>query len=211
MRALLFVFALLLFGQVTELPLAMAADDPVMEKAIVKVKDEAKIPAMEAGVLTQFQVREGMHLKKGEIVAVIDDREAKARLKVAKYTEIGAWKVVEQDIEERYAQAAAAVAKVDWEKDLEANKNHKKAVAESEIRRKKLDYNRAKLQIEKAGNDRIMARYDAKTKTAEREAAQMALEWRTIQAPFDGEVVKTFVHQSEWVQPGRTDFAADAF
>ena len=204
MRANLCFVALLLMGQFAGFtsPTATAAEDPVMEKATVKVKDEAKIPAMEAGVLTKLNVREGARVKKDDVIAVIDDREAKARLKIAKYAELGAWKLVEQDIEERYARAAAELAEADLKKDLEANRNAKGAVAESEIARKRLDAKRAKLQIEKAGNDRVIASYDAKTKTAERKAAEMALEWRTISAPFDGDVVKTFVHQSEWVQPG---------
>ena len=193
---------LLLMSPIFVTSSAMAAGDPVMEKATVKVKDEAKIPAMEAGVLTKLNVREGARVKKNEVIAVIDDREAKARLKIAKYAELGAWKVVEQDIEERYAAAAAEVAKAKWEKALDSNRQFKGAVVEGEILTLKLDYKRARLQIEKAKNDQVMAEYDAKTKTAERKAAEMALGWRTITAPFDGDVVKTFIHQSEWVQPG---------
>ncbi len=204
MTAMIYFALLLLFGPVAESTNRSATADgnPVVQPAIVRVQDEAKIPAMEAGVLTQFSVREGARVKKDEVLAVIDDREAKARLKISKYAEIAAWKLVKQDIEERYARAASELAEADLKKDLEANRQAKGAVAGSEIERKRLDYKRATLQIEKAGNDRVMAGYDAKTKTAEREAAEMALGWRTIRAPFDGDVVKTFVRQSEWVQPG---------
>ena len=58
------------------------------------------------------------------------------------------------------------------------------------------------MQIEKAQNDQLLAGFDAKTKRAERKAAEMALNWRTIRAPFGGDVVKTYVQQSEWVNPG---------
>jgi multidrug resistance efflux pump len=57
-------------------------------------------------------------------------------------------------------------------------------------------------QIEKARKDQILARLEAKTKMAELEATEMALERRTILAPFDGEVVDTYRHKSEWVNPG---------
>jgi len=174
----------------------------VLERAFIRVQDEAEISAPEAGVLMQMEMREGQRVKKDEVLGVVDDREARARLKIAKYAEVAAWKLVEQDIEERYAKAAAAVAKVEWEQGLESNRLHKGAVVESELRRMKLDFKRSQLQIEKAANDRILSGYDAKTKTAEREAAQMALDWRIIRAPFDGDVVETFVHQSEWVTPG---------
>jgi len=196
--------AALLLGQVSAAPrnTAPVGGDLVLEKAYIKVRDEAKIPAMEAGVLTLLDVREGDRIKEGEVLAMIDDREAQAQVTVAKYKEAAAVKRAEQTIEIRYAKAAADVAEADWKRDVEANSINKGAVPESEMERKKLDQRRAELQIEKAMNDRVLSAYDAQTARAERKAAQMALDWRTIRAPFDGDVVQTYVHQSEWVQPG---------
>lgn len=204
MSAITYFVAFVLLGQVgTSAPNYATADgNPVLEPAYVKVQDEARIPATEAGMLIELGVREGDRVKKDEVLARIDDREAQARVKISRYAEKAAIELAIQDIEERYARAAAEVAEAEWKKDLESNRIKKGAVAESEIERKKLDFKRATLQIEKAANDRVMSGYEAKTKRAEREAAEMALAWRTIQAPFDGEVVKTFVHQSEWVNPG---------
>jgi len=204
MTAMPYFVALLLLSQVTDSAQRYATADgnPVLAKAYIRVQDEAEISAPDAGLLMEMEMREGMRIKKDEVLGVVDPRETEARLKIAKYAELAAKKLVELDIEERYARAAAAVAKVEWEQAQEANAKHKGAVPQSELRRKKLDYERARLQIEKAHDDRIMASYDAKTKTAEREAAQMMLDMRTIRAPFDGDVVKTFVHQSEWVTPG---------
>jgi multidrug resistance efflux pump len=39
-------------------------------------------------------------------------------------------------------------------------------------------------------------------KKAELAAAEIALDRRTIQAPFDGEVQQLIMHQAEWVNPG---------
>lgn len=175
--------------------------NPVLDANIL-VKDEANIPAVEAGMLIEMGVREGTLVKKDEILARIDDRKAKAAVKVTRYAEQAAKKASEQDIEKRYAQAAADVAKVEWEQGLESNRLHKGAVVETELRRMKLDFKRATLQIEKAINDQYLAGLDANTKTAEREAAEMELDWRTIRAPFDGDVTKTNIQQSEWVNPG---------
>ena len=94
------------------------------------------------------------------------------------------------------------MAEAEYKKALEANEIKAKAISESEVERAKLDHRRAELQIEKAMNDRVLAGYDARTKRAERKAAEMALDWRTIRAPFAGDVVQTYVHQSEWVKPG---------
>ena len=176
--------------------------NPVLEPCIIKLQDEVRIPAQEAGVLIKMSVKEGSRLAEGDLLATIDDREAAAALKVAEYGLQAAIKRALDKIEETYARKAADVAKVDWEQVLEANKKKKDAISEIEIRQKKLVYERSELQIEKAQKDQELAKLDARTKKAERDAAEMALQWRTILAPFDGEVVDTYRHESEWVSPG---------
>jgi multidrug resistance efflux pump len=178
--------------------------NPVLDRCLIKPPgaDEVRIPAQEAGVLIKMPVTEGSLVAKGDLLAVIDDREARAALQIAEYSLQSAQQRAKEDIEIRYAQAAASVAKVDLEQDQKANLAQPGAIPDIEIRRKSLDWNRAKLQTEKAKKDQLLAGLESKTKEAERDAAKMALEWRTIVAPFDGEVVATYRHQSEWVNPG---------
>ena len=178
--------------------------NPVLDQCMIMLKgeDEIRIPAQESGVLISMPVKEGSRVAKGALLAKIDDREAKAALKVAQYGLQSAQHRAKEDIEIRYAQAAKDVAKVDVEQDLKANRDHPGAIPDIEIRRKQLDLKRSALQIEKAMKDQVLAGLEADTKEAERDAAKMALTWRTILAPFDGEVVTTYRHQSEWVNPG---------
>ena len=179
--------------------------NPVLQDCLIKLKgeDEIRIPAQESGVLIEMPVKEGSRVAEGDLLAKIDDREAKAAVKVAQYALQSAQQRAEEDIEIRYAKAAEAVAKIDVLQDLKANKDHPGAIPEIEIRRKKLDRDRSTLQIEKAQKDQILARLEADTKNAELEAAEMALKWANpILAPFDGEIVTTYRHQSEWVNPG---------
>lgn len=178
--------------------------NPVMDRCLIKPpgEDEVRIPAQEAGVLIKMPVTEGSQVSKGDLLALIDDREAKAALQIAIYGYQSAEQKAKEDIEIRYAQAAAAMAQVDLDQDKKANLAQPGAIPAIEIRRKTLDLKRATLQIEKAQKDQILAGLEAKTKAAERDAAQLALDSRTILAPFDGEVVTTYRHQSEWVNPG---------
>lgn len=178
--------------------------NPVLDGCRIELigEDEIRIPAQESGVLIEMPVKEGSRVSKGDLLATVDDREAKAAVTVARYALQSAVQRANETIEIRYAQAAEAVAKVDVEQDEKANLDHPGAIPEIEIRRKKLDLERSTLQIEKARKDQILARLEAKTKMAELEATEMALERRTILAPFDGEVVDTFRQQSEWVNPG---------
>ncbi len=185
--------------------LAMGSDnlsDPVLERCLIKVKDEVEIPAQKEGVLTEMSVIEGSAVEAGAKIAVIDDREAKAAVEVAKFAQEAAQEKAKDDIEARFASKTADVAKVDWERDLEANRRHAGSVPEIEISQKKLMYEKSQLQIEKATKDQYLAALDAKTKKAERDAAEVSLEKRTIYAPFAGEVVKLQREKSEWVNPG---------
>lgn len=176
--------------------------DPTFEGCLVKVKDKVEIPAQKEGVITEMAVVEGSSVKSGAKIAVIDDREAKAAVNVARYSLQAAEKRAKDDIEARFAAKSADVSKVDWERDLEANRRAAGAVPEIEVAQKKLMYEKSLLQMEKAANDQILAALDANVKRAELEAAGVALEKRSIHAPFDGEVVKLHREKSEWVNPG---------
>lgn len=176
--------------------------DPVLEPCWVKAKDEVEIPAQKEGVLTEMAVVEGSPVKGGGKIAVIDDREARAAVNVARFSLEAAEKRAKDDIEARFAAKSADVAKVDWERDIEANLRADGAVPDIEVQQKKLMYEKSILQQEKALNDQALAALDAKVKGAELEAAQVALKKRSIYAPFDGEVVKLHREKSEWVNPG---------
>ena len=100
------------------------------------------------------------------------------------------------------SKAQAAVAEKDYEKLLETNKRALGAVPAVEERRAKLDWDRAVLAIEKSGKDQVLAKFEAWTKQAEFEAADLAILRRKIIAPFDGEIVEIEHKQDEWVSPG---------
>jgi multidrug resistance efflux pump len=181
---------------------AAQADDPVLEPCEVKAREDVRIPAKEAGVLMRLPRKEGARVQKGDLLAAINNLQAKAALEVAEIGLQAAKKRAESDIEIRYAKKASKVALADWEQDMAANRRTPGAVSEADLRRKKLDYERLELQIEKAQNDDVLAKYDVKAKAAEMKAAQLALERREILAPFDGEIVNLYRHESEWLSPG---------
>jgi len=176
--------------------------DLVLTRCDVTVQEDVRIPAQEAGVLIRLPVKEGSRVEKGQLLAIIDNRESKAALDIATIALESARKRADEDIEVRYATAAAKVAKVDYEQDLRANRINPTAIPEIEIRRKELEWKSALLRIEKSENDRVLAGYEVKVKEAELEAAKKAVERRSVVAPFDGEVVRTFLHEAEWVNPG---------
>ena len=183
-------------------PRLAGAAELVLPACVVKHVDDIQLPAMEAGALVQLSVLEGSQVREGDVLGKIYDGDALMQLKGADSAYAGAFRRWKNDVPIRYAEAAAEVAKKDWEMMLESNKLSAKAVPEIEVLKKELEWKVTKLQIEKAKDDQILARFDALTKDAEREAAKLALERRTIRSLFDGEVVELFRHQGEWVNPG---------
>ena len=179
-----------------------AGADLVLPACVVKHVDDVQLPAMEAGVLVQLSVKEGSQVREGDVIGKIYDSEAQMQIKATESSYAAAFQRWKNDIPVRYAEAAAEVAKKDWEMMLQSNKLSAKAVPEIEVIKKELEWTVTKLQIEKAKDDQVLAKYDAYTKQAERDGARLALERRTIRSLFDGEVVELYRHQGEWVNPG---------
>lgn len=178
------------------------AEDPVLESCLVKTQEDISLPAEEAGVLKKLPWKEGAQVKKGELLAAINDLQAQASVEVAQIGLQAAEKRAESDIEVRYAEKASKVAWAKLEMAHEANRRAATAVPEAELQSLKLDYERLELQIEKAQNDGVLAKYEVKTKEAELKAAKLALGRREIRAPFDGEIITLYRHESEWLSPG---------
>jgi multidrug resistance efflux pump len=178
--------------------------NPVIPAATVKVADQIKLPAKEPGVLVQLSVKEGTQVKAGQVIGKIDDSEPQMKKVAALADYKGAYNRWQDDVEIRYAQAQAAYAKIKYDKLVDTNKQAIKSVPEVELNEAKLDWEHFKLAIEKSIHDKELAKYEAMTKQAEFDAAELAIKRRTIVAPFDGVVEKIERKQEEWVQPGDT-------
>ncbi|RIK74158.1 MAG: hypothetical protein DCC67_16960 [Planctomycetota bacterium] len=183
-------------------PAGRPPGDPTFDHAMISAENDAIIAAEVEGVLTQLSVKEGARLERGQVFATIDDRQAKAAVEIAENAHQAAVARAEDKIEEIFAKASADHALVDLQKDQLANQNTPNAVPDIEIRQKKLAYRRAQLQTEKAQKDRLIAGKEAAVKAAELKAAQIALDRRTLRAPFAGEVQELVQKEAQWVNPG---------
>jgi multidrug efflux pump subunit AcrA (membrane-fusion protein) len=182
-------------------PYQTQPDDPVVE-GVVRVSDEIKLPAREAGVLIHLGVKEGSQVRAGQQIGKIDDREIIQQMKAADYAMRAAAKKYDDDVDIRYAEAGAAVAKADYEELQETNQRADRAITDVDLRRGKLEWDKMTLAAEKAVKERELVLYDAHSKKAELELAKLALERRSIVAPFDGVVEEIARKQDEWVNPG---------
>jgi multidrug efflux pump subunit AcrA (membrane-fusion protein) len=183
-------------------PAALPGADPTFP-ASVRAKNDIRVPAEAEGLLEKLNVHEGSRVTMDDILALVDARRAQAAVDVAQFGFVAADERAKDMVEEKYATRAAEVAELDYQQSQQANlAGQGNVIARIEIEKKRLDWDRAKLQIEKAQKDRRLARLDADVKNAELEAARVELMRRTIRAKFDGEVQEVLVRESEWVNPG---------
>jgi multidrug efflux pump subunit AcrA (membrane-fusion protein) len=179
-----------------------AASDPLIYGCLVKLDEDVKVPAPEAGLLVQLAVKEGSQVREGEVLGKIYDEEVKIQKQAAEYALGAAHKAATDDIQFRYAKASADVAEKNYEKMLESNRTVAKSVTEVDVLKAKLEWDAAILSAEKAIHDQALAKYEYGQKKAERDGAVLAMKRRQIVAPFDGEVTTIYRHQDEWVSPG---------
>jgi multidrug efflux pump subunit AcrA (membrane-fusion protein) len=168
----------------------------------VSLIDEAEVPAREAGVLVSLNARRGMTVEAGSLLAQIDDLQAQMAKKVAQLEYDVSRKEAENDISVRAAQAASLVAKAEYDEAIEANRRVSGTVTPSEVRRLLLTYNRSRLQIELAQLEFSIVRLNTRTRAAQVEAAENAIQRRRIEAPLSGVIAEVHRHAGEWVNAG---------
>ena len=176
--------------------------EPTLERCLVSLIDEAKVPAREEGVLVQLSVREGDVVSRDEVIARIDDNQPQMERRKAKAEHDQAVAKAASDVDVRYSNKARQVAFKAWEKAENAHKQSPGSVTEVERDRLRLEAEKTDLQIEQAELERKLSALAAAAKGVEVEAADNSIERRLIKAPLDGVVVQVFPHQGEWMQPG---------
>jgi macrolide-specific efflux system membrane fusion protein len=194
------LLAVLAHGQDAAQP--APASTATLSNCLVTVKDEAKVPAQEAGQLLAVIAKEGDEVKKGALLAQIDDRQALSDKKLAEVEAEAATIEASSDAEERVAKMSVGVTKAAYDQIYEANKMVAGAKSQAELRMKQFEWKRAEEQEYQATVNRKLAYAKAKGASEKVSATDIAIQRRQITAPVDGRVVEMMVHEGEWVNPG---------
>ena len=147
LRAFMLAIALALFPAAA----SVAADaEPVLERCLVSLMEEAKVPAREGGVLEELLAREGDVVKRGDVIAKIDDNQPQMERRKAKAEHDQTVAKAESDVDVRYAVAAEKVAQIEYEKAAESDRKVPGSVTRVELNRLQLNEQKSELQIEQA-------------------------------------------------------------
>lgn len=93
--------------------LVLAAEPIKVQSAMIKILDEAEVPARDAGVLASLDVREGQRVKAGQVLGQLDSDEAQVALSRAELELNIADKQSENTLPVRTAQAALSEAEAE--------------------------------------------------------------------------------------------------
>jgi multidrug efflux pump subunit AcrA (membrane-fusion protein) len=174
----------------------------VLERALVTLIDDNKVPATEAGMLMEVPVKEGHTVNKDDLLAQIDSRSSLAKQRIAYAEEQAANAQAANDAEVEVAEAAILVSKEEWEQSKRIRESTPQAVPESQLRKDFFNYQKALAQKKQAVSEKHIAGLTATAKHAQFEAATVEIDLRQIRAPFKGEVVEIMKKAGDWVTAG---------
>lgn len=174
----------------------------VIDLCTVEPSKDPVISASEAGLLVELSVDEGSMVDEDQQLGRVDDDVPKMQKKVTFFQMRQARNRATDTVDEDYARAAHDVALKELESVETANQTTDRAFPMVEVQRARLEATRSEMAIKKSLNDRKLSEDDYWTRKAEYEAADLAVKRRVILAPTQGEVVKLFHQQGEWVNPG---------
>jgi macrolide-specific efflux system membrane fusion protein len=193
--------ALLALLLVTQTP---AAEPIEIDAVLLTPVLEVEVPALEAGALQQVAVSEGAVLAQGDLIAQLDDSDARLQRSQAELELHNARRNAGNDINVRVSEKAAAVASAELQRGLDSRERYPKSVSETELDRLRLAAEHAQLQIEQARYELETARLTVQLAENALQQAERQVQRRRITAPAPGRVVQLFRRQGEWVEPGQT-------
>jgi macrolide-specific efflux system membrane fusion protein len=174
-----------------------------VESVVLRLLEEAEVPAQEAGVVTKVAVREGQRVKQGELLTQIDDQVAQLAEQAAAAQYQIARATATNDIRIRFAKKALEVSEAELQRSTESIEKFAKSVSQSQLDVERLTVQKNRLEAEQANHDQQIAVLEMNAKENELSAAKAQVARRQIVAPFDGVIVQVYVRQGEWVEPGQ--------
>lgn len=179
-----------------------AAEPVTLESVVVRLIDEANAPARDAGVVVEILVREGQSVKKGDLLARLDNSQQQLAEQAAQIDLKIAKEKASNDVSVRYAKKAYQAAQAELRRSEESIAQFPKSVSQSQLDVERLSVERTRLEHEQAALDQKLDALEVKRREAELDARRIENQRRLITAPIDGVVVEVATQLGEWLQPG---------
>ena len=156
----------------------------------------------EAGLLAAVQVSEGQMVQEGQLLAQIDDTEARLAEEQAGIDIQIARANATNDVNLRFARKSVEVAKAELQRAEQSNQSFAKSVSDSEMDRLQLVVERSFLEVEQSQHEQTIAGFTLQARESQPRSVQEKVQRHKLLAPFGGVVVQIKRHRGEWVTPG---------
>jgi multidrug efflux pump subunit AcrA (membrane-fusion protein) len=181
---------------------AQAADQLVIESALLRLTQQIEVPARAQGVISSMKVAEGDLVQQDAILAQVDDAESKLlHDRAAMELQLQKEKV-RNDVAIRTAQKALAFHRAEFERLDKAVRGLPGSISTSELEEVRFRADQAELELEQAQYELRIDQQTAALKNKELELTQFNVNVRKVTAPINGVVVEVLRHPGEWVEPG---------
>jgi macrolide-specific efflux system membrane fusion protein len=174
-----------------------------IESVVLRLIEEAEVPAQEAGVVTEVKVREGQRVRAGELLTQIDDQVPRLAADAAKAQYEIARAKATNDVQIRFTKKSLEVSEAELRRSTESIQRFAKSVSQSQLDVEELTVQKNRLEAEQAEQEQQIAILEMNAKENELTAARAEITRRRITAPFDGVIVQVYVRKGEWVKPGQ--------
>ncbi len=174
-----------------------------VESVVLRLFEEAEVPAQEAGVVVNVAAREGQRVKQGELLAQVDDQVPRLAADAAKAKYDITHEKATNDVKIRYAQKALEVSEAELKRSTESIEKFAKSVSQSQLDVEQLTVQKNRLEAEEAEHEQSIAGLEMKAQENEWNAARAQIARRKIAAPFDGTIVQVYLRKGEWAEPGQ--------
>ena len=172
-----------------------------VESVVITLIEKVQVPAQEAGVLAAVRVREGQFVSRGELLAQIDDTEAKLQEKRAQIELENARKQTENRISLRFAEKSREVAAAELKRATDSLDRYPKSISDTEVDRLRLSAEKAALAVDQAAFDVDVAQFALRLRQADHELAVHHAQRCKVTAPLGGVVAEIHSREGEWVKP----------
>jgi RND family efflux transporter MFP subunit len=179
-----------------------AAAEVVFGDFVVTAIEDVRVPAREAGVLTELTAKKGTEVKLGDPLGRIDDSDAQARKLIAENEYMGAKTEADSDANVKAAEATVGVAWEEYQSSKKIREKEPQAISEFEVRRQLLTHDKSRYQADMAKVELAIAQLTRDAKKAQLQAVENELSRRIVTAPLAGVIVEKYHSVGEWAQAG---------
>ena len=178
------------------------ADTIEVQSVLINLLDEAKVPARQEGVIKSILVEDGQLVSENDLLAQIDDQQARLAVEQAKTELEIARKQTENFFALRTVEQEHRVAANELRRANESKAKFERSISPADLDRCQLENDRTAVAIEQAKFELEIAKLTHSVRENELAKAASKVEQHGIVAPLAGMVVDVKRQRGEWVMPG---------